>query len=357
MTERSTYRAIWFNIAFVFVLFGFIECFSWVSSKKVEDLRFEGDYKKGYHSTDEILGYAPIKTKTVSSIKYKGDELLYQVRYTIGNNGLRISPPSESVNSDQCILFFGDSFTFGEGVEDYEAMPYLVGKLSKVKTHNFGFHGYGPHQMLSALEHGVVDRIVDCKPTVAIYQALVEHIARSAGLSTWDKHGPKYSLSNGTLKYDGHFDDHSSMDRGDIISRVRVRAQAQIDKSFFYRKYFTNSRYSIHDRDVELFIEIINASRNKFMNSYPGSAFHVILWDASSDSPNHRYSKMVQEGLQKKGISLHIISNILPNLSERRSAYQISPYDQHPNALAHTYIAQYVAKTILGRSPHRTHYQ
>jgi hypothetical protein len=56
---------------------------------------------------------------------------------------------------------FGCSFTFREGVEDREAMPYLVGELSKYIVYNFGFHGYGAHQMLSALEYGIVDRIVD----------------------------------------------------------------------------------------------------------------------------------------------------------------------------------------------------
>lgn len=46
----------------------------------------------------------------------------------------------------------------------------------------FGFHGYGPHQMLSALESGLARSIADCDTRHVIYLALVEHVQRSAGL-------------------------------------------------------------------------------------------------------------------------------------------------------------------------------
>ena len=77
--------------------------------------------------------------------------------YTIGPNGLRVSPPYEEVADVPCALFFGGSFTFGTGVEDDEALPYVAGILSegKYRVYNFGYRGYGPHQMLAALESGL----------------------------------------------------------------------------------------------------------------------------------------------------------------------------------------------------------
>jgi hypothetical protein len=313
----------------------------------VDGIHHEDWSRKGYFSSDEILGYVPIKGKIVNSIAYKGTEILYNVTYTIGDNGLRISPPSKLTDNNQCIIFFGCSFTFGEGVEDREAMPYVVGQLSHYKVYNFGFHGYGPHQMLSAIEHGVVARIVDCNPIVAIYQAIMDHIERAAGLSPWDIHGPKYIiLSEGILKYDGHFNDHSSIIWGNNPFPIISQVGEQIEKSFTYKKYFHNRHRSINDRDVKLFLEIVDASRKKITDTYPGSAFHVILWD---ENHNYKYYSMVHEGLRKKGINHHLISNILPNFSVRRSDYEINQYDKHPNALAHTLIAQYIVQTILGR--------
>jgi len=77
---------------------------------------------------------------------------LYDVTYTIGDDGLRITPKYELNELDQCIVIFGGSFTLGEGLNDEESMPYLIGNFSKFNTYNLGFYGYGPHQMLSAFK-------------------------------------------------------------------------------------------------------------------------------------------------------------------------------------------------------------
>ena len=95
------------------------------------DLRREGVYDH-YYQSDDILGYRPIKnTVKLSARRYYRDELLYDVRYTIGPDGLRQSMPFGDVNSPAgCVVFFGGSFTYGEGVNDHETMPFQVGQLT-----------------------------------------------------------------------------------------------------------------------------------------------------------------------------------------------------------------------------------
>jgi hypothetical protein len=74
--------------------------------------------------------------------------LIYDVTYTIDADGLRIAAGlDENPHDNRCMLFFGCSFTFGEGVDDHEAMPYVAGTLANLRAYNFGFPGYGPHQM------------------------------------------------------------------------------------------------------------------------------------------------------------------------------------------------------------------
>ena len=88
-------------------------------------------------------------------------------------------------------------------------MPYQVSRKTHgiYRVYNFGFHGYGPHQMLSALEHSLVEGIVECVPQYAIFQALVSHVSRSAGSASWEQHGPKYILGkDGQVHYVGSFD-------------------------------------------------------------------------------------------------------------------------------------------------------
>jgi hypothetical protein len=72
-TKIPFYKAIGFNMAFLFFTFGLIEAFSWVS---LEEVRFEGGYNEGYVSSDEILGYAPAKrgpvTQQSQNFRYAG---------------------------------------------------------------------------------------------------------------------------------------------------------------------------------------------------------------------------------------------------------------------------------------------
>ena len=349
--EKYAYKAIWFNLAFILLVLGIIEVFSWRSLRiEEETTRYDIQYSKGPNTYHDILGYAPQSENSIVSRKYKEEQLLYDVTYTIGDDGLRITPKFELNEWDQCVVFFGGSFTFGEGLNDEETMPYLVGKLSQNNTYNFGFYGYGPHQMLSALEWGLVERIVDCRPKMGIYQVPRTHVLRSAGLSKWDKHGPRYILlSDGTVKFDGHFDDESPAATRDESAAFSSRIIIQLNKSFLFRKYIENILpYS--DEAIELFIAIVEAAKNEFTGRFPGSDFHVIFWDYK---PNHRDSKRILEELSRRGIEIHLISNILPNFKRQKEQYEISPYDLHPNALAQEIIAQYVVDFILNESSGR----
>jgi hypothetical protein len=220
-------------------------------------------------------------------------------------------------------------------------MPYVVDTKSKYSVHNFGFHGYGPHQMLAALEHGRVENIVACRPKFLVYQTLSDNVARSAGYASWDEHGPRYVLrSDGSVEYQGHFDDErdEAKDRGltrDLLS--------QLNRSFLFKRYFAD-RFSVNSEDVDLFVGIVTASKDVFQNDYPEGRFHVIFWNVAQDN----LETMIIKGLKSKGIHVHLIGDILPHFADDPSIYQLSPYDRHPNALAHQLIAEYVVANILG---------
>ncbi len=51
------------------------------------------------------------------------------------------------------ILFVGDSFTFGDGLNDHETYPWLVQEnLPEYSVHNFGVPGYGTCQIYKSLK-------------------------------------------------------------------------------------------------------------------------------------------------------------------------------------------------------------
>jgi hypothetical protein len=264
---------------------------------------------------------------------------VYDVVYSIGQDGLRISPPHQQ-DATGCLLFFGDSLTFGEGVGDEQTMPYRVGVRSNRRYHvyNFAFHGYGPHQMLAQLEQGVVERTITCRPQHAIYQAIVPHIARVAGRAFWDKHGPRYRITaDHQVVLSGHFNDSPA---ARVISALRLP-----DMQIYARLFGEQRPYS--DADVELFLAVVQRAREVFERQYPQGKFHVLLWHYPGDQV---YDK-VMHGLRARQLDVRPVDEILPQYASHPARYEIGAHDTHPNAQAHDLIAQYVVTGILDQAP------
>jgi len=284
---------------------------------------------------DNVLGWVPVKEKVVHWKRYYKDELLFDVTYEIDEHGLRVSNAEPSTNSSECVLFFGGSFTFGAGVNDSETMPYIVSSISstRLRTYNFGYSAYGAHQMLSALEHGIVKDIIDCTPKYAIYQGLISHLRRAVNKTTWtDNNGPKYVLDeNGEPVYSGQFDVPTTLTWG----------RSQLRKSQIIRALI-NPR--VTHRDIELLVAVTDASRNWIERRYPGSQFHMLFWDERQDLN----SAEIVAQLRKKEITLHLVSEILPDFHDDELKYVISIHDRHPNQSAHMRIAEYVSNKIIG---------
>jgi hypothetical protein len=109
---RSIKRAGWVvhNLAFVFLALAMAELYF--------------DYNEFDRSTthphlihsQNSLGYVA-KAGTFRAVKTYGfgTRVVYDVNYSIDKNGLRIAPDSPKQNGPT-VMFFGDSFTFGQGV-------------------------------------------------------------------------------------------------------------------------------------------------------------------------------------------------------------------------------------------------
>ena len=267
------------------------------------------------------------------------NETVYDVTYSIDEDGLRRSFAAATEPCDAAVLFFGCSMTFGEGLEDEETIPYLAGKISNRKTYNFGFHGYGPHQMLSAIEHGVVDGAVRCRPRYAIFQTEFSHVSRAAGKKWWGSHGPHYVLSPaGASVHDGRFDDH----------KCRMILRRLFQKSAVYQRFFRECDPAC-EKDLKTYLAIILSAKEALQDKFPGLEFHVVYWGAR-DSHNKKHVERDEdllERFQRAGITVHQIKDILPGYQQDPGQYAISRYDSHPNFKANQYIADYIVQHIF----------
>ena len=343
ISKRPSAKVALLSLASVFFVLGLYETylFSQIVERRAGKSLIATDgagNAREMSAPNDVLGYAPKPSQAGRFTLTHDGNPIFGHGYTIGPNGLRVSPPHEAVADVPCALFFGGSFTFGTGVEDDEALPYVAGILSegRYQVYNFGYRGYGPHQMLAALESGLVDSVIECVPTVVIYQALVGHMTRSVGLSDWDTHGPRYVLADtGEAIRRGNFDDFDNPLVGFLQGILKKSLTVM---ALGYGRY-TNYK-------MDLMVAILDKSRNLVAERYPGSEFHVIFWDACATKEPEPVARILIDKIVRKNFQLHLVSTIVVDICAKRDEYMIQG-DGHPNKTAHDKIARYVVREIF----------
>jgi hypothetical protein len=309
---------------------------------------------------DEILGWAPAKGMRTRATLFHHGRPVYDVTQTIDSNGLRISAPAGKAPPDGTVIFFGCSFTFGDGLQDDETLPYQVCTQSRGRWRaiNFAFGSYGPHQMLAAIEDGRVRRVVDSRPRYAIYVAIIEHGAR-AGRQGQDG-APRYRLDpDGEPRLNGHFHDEGRAPGflGSHVFRIIPGAAPwlrwQLGKSSIYRKTCTRNAATTLTTldDIHLSLAIVRKSRELLLEDYPGLEFHVIFWPTQFTQCRALHREML-DGFRQLNMPVHRVEEILPGYDlevpdRYQTRYVLAPSDWHPNALANRLLAQYVVTKIL----------
>ena len=349
VSKRSpAFKAFLFHVAVFFLTIGIMEAYwaNWFFGSRHDRLKpntYEGEFFKGnYCVPDDIRGYCAKKNIKARARVLSDKVVCYDVVYTINRHGLRISPhdvpgPYTATGGGyENVVFFGGSNTVGEGVQDDETMPWLFESLSKgrYRSYNFGFHGYGPHQMLRILESGLMDEVItDRPPAKAVYQGLMEHIERSAGnypALLWSPCSPKYVLrDSGQLEYGGPFCGKKS----ETIFKLLL--QSHIVK----RTAPSILGWKRTQRDIELFVEIIKKSREVFEKKYEGE-FSVLLWGTfDKDYPD------VLARLKKENIAVFESKEIIPDFYAADKKYKVKG-DEHPNKTANEIIARFLLKKL-----------
>jgi hypothetical protein len=104
---------------------------------------------------DPELGYriAPREHIYRRAKTLPGGSQIYDVSYSIDAEGVSTTPAGKGSGAAP-VFFFGDSFTFGEGVSNGQTLAAAFARVTEHGTVNFGVPGYGPHHMLRMLELG-----------------------------------------------------------------------------------------------------------------------------------------------------------------------------------------------------------
>lgn len=344
-TPATLGKIVWLNVGAVVLVCGMLEVVLWRMAPPGTE------FEPGYLPSDGFVrhaeyGYGPAVSSRTHVRKVSGKQTLYDVVYTIDDQGRRVSPPELGGAARRgCVVFFGCSNTYGEGVEDDETMPWRVGVVTggRYATRNFGFSGWGPHQMLAMLQNGDAERRAECDVTHVVYFALYWHALRVAGRAPWDQRGPRYVLGpDGGAVRAGQFSDaHGAWLTRPLLDRLHG--------SFFYRK-FLGGRLDPFERpttppDLDLMAAIVARARDEAAVRFPRASFDVLFWDMAL-APNMVAD--VTTRLERRGLTVHPLSRAIPDYhGETDIRYTLSEVDRHPTPVAYALIAEYVATEIL----------
>jgi lysophospholipase L1-like esterase len=157
---------------------------------------------KGFSVSQPLFGWGPSGPGTYHARRLAGDgTVIFDVDYTIDESRLRqtVSAPS----SQPMAAFFGDSFTFGEGVRDEDTLPQAFAHVApNLHVLNLGFSGYGPQQFLRAVETGFYDHLLT-NPKVFVFQTSAWHAERSSCKVNFAIRAPRYVLLDGKPVFAG----------------------------------------------------------------------------------------------------------------------------------------------------------
>ena len=283
---------------------------------------------------DKDLGYRPIVSSKIRVIKKSGDQVLYDAHYSHDSMSRRIVPSTGDDQSEKDIaIFFGDSFTYGEGVNDDETMPYFYSKATgSYQSFNYGFSGYGPQNMLAMLENDsylapVVEKIKQKGANscpIILYTFIDHHIMRALGslsVMTYGQDLPYYQLQNGEIKRTGSF----SSDRKFTTKALRFLSHSKILKTLK-----VEFPVKVDDNSLDTTVKIIARSRDLAAKKINKSNFFVILY------PGTTLASVIKTKLEALNVN---VLDYTGTDSKFDMATMTIPIDRHPNGAGHRHIA------------------
>ena len=258
---------------------------------------------------------------------------IYSVNYTIDSDRLR---QTLSCKKGPAVVFFGCSFTFGEGVNDNETLPQsFANQLDrKVRVLNLGFSGYGPQQFLREEETGRFDRVIGPDPKLFVFLTAVWHAQRTACKASWATRAPRYALEDGRLVYVGQC----------VPPGTSLWLHEWLENTALYRAFVEPYRTQLTREDVELYVRILSAAVELAKAKY--NAPTVILYVRSDDN-FFRGTGLSDDEIMRRLSAAGAIVIDLSLQKERHAGAQINiPGNGHPTPYAN-YLRASMLKTYL----------
>lgn len=283
---------------------------------------------------DPALGFKARPNAAVSVQRRRGDSIAYSVTWHTDDHGRRITPTEGADLREQAALFFGCSFTFGEGVEDAQTLPALFGAAaSQYLPYNYGYMGYGPQGMFLQLDQ---DTLFDdiAKPVgLIVYTYIPDHVNRLIGrmrlVTKWAGVLPCLEETNEGIQCLGSFES-SGLWRQHFYN---IAAMSSLLKAFRidFPVNITSKHYSF-------FADVLNASAAKAKHRFP-QARHIVLM-----YPRETSGLEAGRVFTESGLEVLQLEGQVPDDFALGPKYNLP--DRHPTAASYKFVVEALVKYL-----------
>ena len=289
----------------------------------------DSTYSKGYWRDIQDFGYRANPGVYTSRKTTSDGEEIYDVVYTIGEDGYRNTANPDKSN----IYLYGGSFAFGEGLNDNETLSHYLWENYSLPVKNVGFHGFGLHQALFNIENGI-----SAENGVNILLTAPFHSLRSACKPGFSIGTPRYVVADGYAELSGFCPEDTAFMKILKYSNIFNMVNRLVDNWDIIR-----------DEDVELYLSIVR-SIQRYTNENNSKLIIAFIRATDEELSNTSWTnESIMLELDK--ISDYLVDVTLsesPENLERK--YYIHRDDKHPSALANSERARLIAPVLQGLS-------
>jgi hypothetical protein len=306
--------------------------------KETKELSAVTVITNGFQVHQPVVGWGPEHPGRFHAEKTdpKSGIPIYGADYTINSNLLR---ETHSVETGPTIVFFGDSLTFGVGLNDAEALPQVFADLlgRKQRVLNLAVGGYGPQQFLVELQTGRFDGVIGPQPRLFIFMTAAWHAERATCKPSWAVDAPRYALENGQVVLTGA-----------CYEGMSLRVRNWLENMASYRWFIAPYLQKVTHENVELYIRIMLAAVNLAKEKYDVATLIPYIRTAGylegTDFSDDEIVKRLQDGGAK-------VVDVSLAKEEAAGAKLSIEGDGHPTPLANRLRAPMLKDFIENRMP------
>lgn len=292
------------------------------------------DPKCGYSNNymDHIKGFGCLPnpgTYTSKKLNQYGD-VIYNVTYTIGSDGFRVTQGVENPN----IYLYGCSFVFGEGLNDNETLSSFLWRDNHMATKNLGIHGYGLHQALYLISK----KNISAHNGINFILTSPFHALRSACKPAYSRLTPRYKINDGFAVLDG-------VCKGDALFIYKILSTS---KTFSVIERVFENPDLLTDKDIDLYFAILRTfARETHLRGSKLMVGYIKASDSLLKGTNYTNEKIYNKISEIADSAIDV--TLTSDTDDLDRKYYIHPLDKHPSAAANKARAELITDILKSR--------